>query len=300
VSLKRMLLSCLLVVFGLAGFAALLFGIWYTHRPLPDAIQNEVLFPGITYTREIVRDPYPQIRHIVKIDLTTPGLSFFVTPQDNTQGFPYRARTTSEFLAEHHLQLAINGDYFRPFADNIIQYYPHEGDQGEVSGYTIAQGVVVTAGYSPAKVQRTMFITADNRVTFVEPPAEPVYTAISGKPMALIEGEIPAITTKWHPEYLTDRNPRTAIALDQAGTTLMLFLIDGRQPNYSEGATVPELGEIIRAHGGWNALNLDGGGSTTLVIEGADGTPVILNSPIHNRIPGRERPVANHFGLTIR
>jgi hypothetical protein len=297
---RRMLFYLLLVSLGAAGVGALLFGIWYIFRPLPEAIQNVTLFPGITYTREIVRDPFPQIRHIVKIDLTTPGLSFLVTPADNAEGFPYQARTTTQFLSEQHLQLAINGDYFRPFEDIIIRYYPRQGDQGEVNGYTVARGEVVTQGYSPLKVQRTLFITADNRVSFIEPPAEPVYTAISGKPMALIEGEIPPITTKWQPEYLTERNPRTAIALDQAGTTLMLFLIDGRQPNYSEGATLPELGAIIRAHGGWNALNLDGGGSTTLVIQGADGKPIILNSPIHNRIPGRERPVANHFGLTIR
>ena len=47
-------------------------------------------------------------------------------------------------------------------------------------------------------------------------------------------------------------------------------------------------------------MNLDGGGSSTLVVEGPDGEPRVLNSPIDNYIPGRERPVANHLGILVR
>ena len=77
----------------------------------------------------------------------------------------------------------------------------------------------------------------------------------------------------------------------------MLFLIDGRQPSYSEGATLAELAQIILEYGGYNAVNLDGGGSSTLVIQNENGEPEVLNSPIHTRIPGRERPIANHLGI---
>jgi hypothetical protein len=72
---------------------------------------------------------------------------------------------------------------------------------------------------------------------------------------------------------------------------------DGRQPNYSEGVNLPELAQIILDAGGFNALNLDGGGSTALVMQGQDGQPLQLGSAIHTRIPGRERPVANHLGI---
>jgi exopolysaccharide biosynthesis protein len=47
------------------------------------------------------------------------------------------------------------------------------------------------------------------------------------------------------------------------------------------------------------AMSLDGGGSSTMVIEGEDGQAVILNSPIDNYIPGRERPVGNHLGIYV-
>jgi hypothetical protein len=62
--------------------------------------------------------------------------------------------------------------------------------------------------------------------------------------------------------------------------------------------SLSELAEILIRHDGYTALNLDGGGSVTLVMEGTDGEPVVLNSPIHGRVPpGRERPVANHLGI---
>jgi exopolysaccharide biosynthesis protein len=47
------------------------------------------------------------------------------------------------------------------------------------------------------------------------------------------------------------------------------------------------------------AMAMDGGGSSTLVVEGEDGSPRILNTPIDNYIPGRERPVGNHLGIYI-
>lgn len=74
-------------------------------------------------------------------------------------------------------------------------------------------------------------------------------------------------------------------------------VVDGRQPNYSEGVTLEELALLLREYGAHDAMNLDGGGSTTLVMEGDNGQPVLLNSPIDSRIPGRERAVANHLGI---
>jgi exopolysaccharide biosynthesis protein len=77
-----------------------------------------------------------------------------------------------------------------------------------------------------------------------------------------------------------------------------LIIVDGKQPFYSEGVTLRELAAIAIDLGANTALNLDGGGSTTLVI--ADGLETkILNSPIHNKIPMNERPVANHLGFLI-
>ena len=79
--------------------------------------------------------------------------------------------------------------------------------------------------------------------------------------------------------------------------TLLIVVVDGRQPNYSDGVTLPELADMIIEYEGYNALNLDGGGSSTLVVEGTDGQPLQLGSAIHTRLPASERPVANHLGV---
>ena len=94
-------------------------------------------------------------------------------------------------------------------------------------------------------------------------------------------------------------HPRTAIGINKNGRWLYIVVVDGRQPFYSNGATFQELAEIIQDFGAFTAISLDGGGSSTMVIQDGDGHPIILNSPIDNYIPGRERPVANHLGIYL-
>ena len=101
---------------------------------------------------------------------------------------------------------------------------------------------------------------------------------------------------------LNDRGaePRTAIGMNRNGRYLYLVVVDGRQPFYSSGATFAELAQILIDQGAYIAMSLDGGGSSTMVIEGEGGQPVIMNSPIDHYIPGRERPVGNHLGIYIK
>jgi exopolysaccharide biosynthesis protein len=96
-----------------------------------------------------------------------------------------------------------------------------------------------------------------------------------------------------------EREPRTAIGINRNGRYLYIIVVDGRQPFYSSGATFLELAKLLVDQGAFFAMALDGGGSSTMVVEGGNGEPVILNSPIDNYIPGRERPVANHFGVYV-
>jgi exopolysaccharide biosynthesis protein len=93
--------------------------------------------------------------------------------------------------------------------------------------------------------------------------------------------------------------PRTAIGTNHNGRWILLIVVDGRQPFYSAGATFAELADLMSDFGAFNAMSLDGGGSSTMVIEDENGEPLLLNSPIDSYIPGRERPVANHFGISI-
>lgn len=271
------------------------YGYWFYHRPLPEARHDE-LFNGITYIREIRQTPRPLVIHVVTVNLDAPGIEFLVTPSEPTEGRQLRARTTSQFLEEFDLQLAVNAGFFYPwYARGPLWYYPHIGDPVNVRGLTISRGQQYAP---PRRMYSTIYFSQDNRVAIGQ-PLDSAYNALSGMYIFLQHGNPNTMFTGWAKPL--EPSPRTALAIDQTGRQLLILVVDGRQPNYSEGVTLPELADIALQYGADTALNLDGGGSTTLVMQRTDGTPVILNSPIHGRIPpGRERPVANHLGIFAR
>ncbi|MFN9310424.1 phosphodiester glycosidase family protein, partial [Gemmatimonas sp.] len=80
------------------------------------------------------------------------------------------------------------------------------------------------------------------------------------------------------------RHPRSAVGLSRDGRTMWLLAVDGRSES-SVGMTLVELADAMRALGAWDALNFDGGGSTSLVIDGR-----LVNSPSD---PTGERAVGN-------
>jgi len=63
------------------------------------------------------------------------------------------------------------------------------------------------------------------------------------------------------------RHPRTAVGFSRDSSTLFLLTVDGRSEN-SGGMTLVELASVMRERGAWQAMNFDGGGSTTMVIDG--------------------------------
>jgi hypothetical protein len=264
---------------------------WYYLRPQPTPITQE-LFPGITYVREVRKEPRPVVIHIVTVDLTTAGLSFLVTPGKAGEKKPLSARTTREFAREFHTQVALNGDYFSPWVSNTPwDYYPRSGDPVGVHGIAASRGVQYTEGERKWDAP-TLYLSKDNRPSLLRPTNE-VYNAISGNIFLMREG-------KRGPDPIPEKNslePRTAIGFDKDGTKLIMVAVDGRQPRYSEGMNYDELVELLVQLGAFNAINLDGGGSTTLVAETRKGRWTVLNSPAHTRVPGRERPVANHLGV---
>ncbi|HQE29159.1 MAG TPA: phosphodiester glycosidase family protein, partial [Phycisphaerae bacterium] len=94
-----------------------------------------------------------------------------------------------------------------------------------------------------------------------------------------------------------DRHPRTVVGLDREGKTLTILIVDGRRPGVSVGMRYEELAQEMLRLGCWDAVNLDGGGSTVLAMRKPDSRDyVILNTPSD----GRERPVANVLGIRVK
>jgi len=110
--------------------------------------------------------------------------------------------------------------------------------------------------------------------------------ALGGFPLLVKNGHvIPQSSNK----FSTTRHPRTALGIVNKRTVIFV-VVDGRQPDYSNGMPLEELAILMKSLGARTALNLDGGGSSTLVSieDNGDGWEV------RNRPSGsRQRAVAN-------
>ena len=91
-------------------------------------------------------------------------------------------------------------------------------------------------------------------------------------------------------DYTQGRHPRTAVGWTSAGE-MLLVTVDGRQPGYSVGMTLRELADLLVSLGAVEAMNLDGGGSTTFVVDSR-----VVNRPSD---PDGERAVKNALVVTV-
>ena len=79
---------------------------------------------------------------------------------------------------------------------------------------------------------------------------------------------------------VANMEPRTAIGVSQDGKEVYLMVVDGRNFYYSNGADLLDLMNLMSACGAYDALNLDGGGSSTFIArDGAEGELKLLNWP---------------------
>lgn len=108
-------------------------------------------------------------------------------------------------------------------------------------------------------------------------PAEPSTAAkwqkaccvVGGGPRLVRDGrvDITNVLEGIRQNFVSDRHPRTAVARLRDGR-LLLAVVDGRQPGYSVGVSLTQLADLLLEFGAVEAINLDGGGSTAMVVEG--------------------------------
>ena len=256
----------------------------------PASITQKV-FNGVTYYRNVRTSPRRMISHVLEIDMRSEGLRFLVTPPLRDSVPQLCTRTTSQFLHNHDMQIAINGDefhYLDPLDYPPQNYCPDGGDPVRLSGYAASRGRVYSA---KAPGHPVLYINQRNEITFDEPKGK-VYNAISGERTLVSKGKkIAGLDAQ-------QLQPRTAIGINQNGRWLYLVVIDGRE--VSEGATYSELANLLISYGVYTGMSFDGGGSSTMVIEDVDRLPYILNTPVDENTPGRERAVANHLGISLK
>jgi len=176
-------------------------------------------------------------------------------------------------------------------------------------GYRAPQGqelLVVATGVRVDELRRLIALEKRAQLSVPVLAARPGLFAVGGGPTLLKDGKSYRFeTTEGWPfasapldqanamhRWVNLKNPRTAIGVREDGT-ILLVVVDGQRGEKpaSEalaadgGATIEELREVMLVLGARDALNLDGGGSSTLVINGK-----VVNTPSD---PAGERPVSD-------
>lgn len=127
-------------------------------------------------------------------------------------------------------------------------------------------------------------------------PFHPLH-AVGGRPVIVRDGAPTAEALDTVPFAVT-RHPRTAAGIAAGGGRLLLVTVDGRQPGWSVGMRLDELAWLLTALGAEHAVNLDGGGSTAMVVRDSTGAALL----VANRPSDREgeRAVGNALAVVDR
>lgn len=230
----------------------------------------------------------PAIAYIAKIKLDSVDLE--LTPANG-------ALTTSVALAKYDADIAVNASFFGPFRDNhVFDYYPHSGDMVKPVGVAFS-GNSCAGRPNPKWPYLYKTSSGDWRVgiglgSCLEHINAGHKFALAGKSWFLKQGDVVVPPDE-------DYYPRTILAIDTRAEILWLVVVDGKQPGYSKGIPLYELAKFLKTLGGYNAIELDGGGSSTMALRLPNGDVDVINRPAHTKIPRRERPVANHLLVKI-
>ncbi len=287
--------------------ALLVFALAFTIVPAPLTARATVTYPylGVTYIDRIETAPRAMHMHIVEIDLAAPGIRFTLSPPAGAREVV--RQTSLEFLKAEHAQIAINAHFFLPF--------PSPDTDAWVIGLAASEGRVYSAFETPVQ---SFAITADapalnidraNHASIVHrDPSQSdglhvrerveLWTALSGSAQIVTDGavSIPTYKDAQHPDALLTPGSgrangnswydvvtaRSAVGLSRDGRTLTLFTVDAR--GGSAGMPVGEVAALLlKDYGVWNALNIDGGGSTSLAMaDPATGAASLVNTSSDN------------------
>ena len=256
----------------------------------PPVIMQKI-FKGVTYYRKTRLVPTRLVSHALVIDLQAAQFEFLVTPPLRDKEPFLCTQTTSNFLLKNKLHMAINADgfyYLDPLTFKPQDYCAAGGEPIKLIGLAASRGRKYAA---KAPGRPVLYISQKNIVT-VDKFNGNIFNAVTGDRVLVSKGiKVPTLES-------TSMDPRSAVGVNQNGRFLVLLAVDGRE--FSEGATFPELADLLISYNVYTGISLDGGGSTAMIVKGVDGKPHAVNKLMEANIPGQERAVANHLGIYIK
>lgn len=181
------------------------------------------------------------------------------------------------------------------FGDNVTGTISKISRLGETTNEVIPQDGFVISAHGAALGQQLSHLQVGQQVTFsvgIDSHWMNAQYMLATGPTLIQDGQV-AISMNESSGFATERAPRTAVGITKNGR-LILVTIDGRQPGYSNGASLRELAQYMISLGVDRAINLDGGGSTAIAarLQGLDNA-YLVNRPSD----GQERRVVNSIQI---
>jgi hypothetical protein len=257
-------------------------------------------YPAVRYERKIGLIP-PQRVEIVRIDLKDPDVEVRVAPggadPDGAGAYQTTLQTLTTIAERERFEVAVNGDFFavKPNADASGAPSGYVADKWATAvGPAATDGVVWAPASRGARPVLLLDALKRPRIEVIENVPDEARQVVAGSHI-LIQARKLAVSDE--AGLIRTRHPRTAVGIADGGATLVLVVVDGRRAGEATGLSLTELGQIMLDMGCHDALNLDGGGSSELVMrEPKNGQLQVVNRPSDNR----ERAVANVLGVSIR
>lgn len=224
--------------------------------------ETEEVCDGVVYTHMYCEDKNNAPVHMFLLELDSGKASLYIgTPDDGYENVEVCAKVPemidSAVKNGHNAVAAVNADFFDIFGNK------------SPSGLCVKNGRIVanadcTRPFIGIKKDGTPLLT-----TLIENPEalNELDCAAAGLEMIVKDGKI----FEWGElePFSYVRHPRTAAGLTKDGRILLL-VVDGRIPDYSNGATLVDLAEFMISKGADRALNLDGGGSSVIYTKRGD------------------------------
>lgn len=205
----------------------------------------------------------------------------------------------SEFAHRHNAVAGINGSYYDMKTCQPVCYL-------KVNGVEIGQNVPSESDSLHRKYYQngTIRLLKSGRPRFVIPDSSrmaerhmPDSNIMTAGPMLLQHGQ--RVPQRLDRRFVYARHNRTAIGLKADGT-IVLFVADGRSKNQSDGLSIPELAHLMRWLGCVDAVNLDGGGSSTMYIKDREANGIVNHPSDNGRFDEKgQRPVANAIVVIV-
>lgn len=232
----------------------------YTDTPYQPVTREEIrwrpLSPGIE-AADIHNPQLPLIVHIVKIDLLNPAVSVITSEAalfKNNRG-RLRGETTRDFALRHNTIVAFNA---APFKTRSLLF----------SVYRTIVGIHITdfrRMSMPHERYGALLFYEDKTARIIDAQTEDlllenVRHAVGGFWTILRNGTV-------LPQKLHRRDSRTAVGIADNGRTLFVVAVEGENKRKSHGLSFEETGKLMRELGADDALQLDGGSSSSLILQ---------------------------------